>query len=309
MALRTGNLIMDLFKRSSKWKNIEGEDFEHFRNILLLIADDIVEICKKNNLKYCLAYGSALGAVRHRGFIPWDDDVDFFMPREDYEKFMEIMQKEKSDKYYVSSVSKGDKIAAPTCHVRLKNTYYINYGDLILTANEPDNMRGIYLDIAPLDNAPNNDVVRYCQGICCLFLLFAANCVIQLKTIKYLQNDGVVFSKEEKKQLRLKKILGRFFSMVPEYQWVTLYDKVTSMSHNNQSKYVTCYSGYKKISKSVYKRADIVPFTIGLFEGRAWHIPNDCDSYLKQMYGDYMKIPKGEHKKIHPVLEIDFGNY
>ena len=160
MALRTGQLLMDLFQSSNEWKDLQGEDFDHFRYILLQIAEDIISVCEKYNLRYCLAYGSVLGCVRHNGFIPWDDDLDIFMPREDYLKFIPIMQDEMGEKYYVRSVSNGDKIAVTTCHVRLKGTKYINYGDLVLTSNEPDDIRGIYIDINPLDDAYDNSLFR-----------------------------------------------------------------------------------------------------------------------------------------------------
>lgn len=307
MSLRTGQLLMDLFQKSAKWKNLQGEEFNKFRNILLEIGDDIVKVCNKYGLKYCLAYGSTLGAVRHKGYIPWDDDLDFFMPRKDYMKFMKVMQRDMGEKYYIRSVSKGDDIAAPTCHIRMKGTKYINYGDMVLTSNEPDKMRGIYIDVAPLDNASDNSFFRLIRGYRCLFILFAQSCVNVKESVDYLRKLKVSISYEEMKQLRAKIMLGKLFSFKSSVQWAKKYDRITSGVRNNDSEYVTCYTGYKKINKSVFKRKDIFPAKVGTFEGRSWNIPNDSDTFLKQVYGDYMTPPPEGQHKIHPVFEIDFG--
>ena len=300
---------MDLFQRSGRWKNLQGDEFNHFRNILLSIADDIVGCCERNDLSYCLAYGSALGAVRHCGFIPWDDDVDFFMPRKDYLKFIEIAAKELNNKYYIRCVSKGDPLATPTCHVRLKGTHYVNYGDLVLTAKDPEEMRGIYIDIAPLDDSSNNPFLRKLRGEMCLFYLFAASCVSTRDMKRLLDEYEVYVTKEELKALRPKLALGRLLGFRSAENWVKRYDKLTSAIHNNNSEFITCYTGYKKISKSVYKRKDIFPCRKHEFEGRMWNIPHDYDAFLKQMYGDYMTPPRDGKQKIHPVFELDFGEY
>ena len=114
------------------------------RNIQLNILREIHKICEENNLRYYLAYGTLLGAVRHKGFIPWDDDIDIVMPRPDYIRFFEIAKSDTCDFY---SIEKNDEYIYSFGKASRKNTVII-----------PDGMRckielGISVDIFPLDGA------------------------------------------------------------------------------------------------------------------------------------------------------------
>lgn len=309
MTLRTGALMIKLFKRSAKWKNLDNVNLAKLKQVLLMISDDIMNVCNKYDLKCIMAYGTALGAIRHKGFIPWDDDMDFYMSRQDYMKFLKVCEHEMGDKYIIRSVSKGDKFNIPTCHVRLKETYYVNYGDVVLTANEPEEDRGIYVDIFPLDDASDHILLRNIRGIRCLWLQFIASCINVKDSVEFLTKEKVKISNVEKKQLSLKLNLGKFFSYKSLDEWVKRYDKVASMVCNPKSKFITCYTGYKSLKKSTFLRSDIYPCKIAEFEGRKWNVPHNFDIYLRQEYGDYMVIPKLEYRKIHPIFELDFGKY
>ena len=306
MALRTGELISKLFKRALTCKQLTADEEIQFKQTLVNITSDIVKVCEKNNLVYFLAYGSALGAIRHNGFIPWDDDIDICMPRTDFSSFLRIFEKEKGDKYFIRCISKGDSLGVPTAHISLKGTRYVNYGDLTFTANEPEETRGIYVDIFPLDDAPDNIIFRKIHGARCLALLFIAGCVSIKEQVDYLKKKGVILSKEEKKQLRLKITLGKLFSYRDIVGWTEKYDKLAQKYHNDQSLYVTSYHGYRSFSKSVYLRSDLYPCIKGSFEGHSWNIPHNPDNYLTRIYDDYMIIPKEENRRIHPIIDLSF---
>ncbi|MCI8948729.1 MAG: LicD family protein [Lachnospiraceae bacterium] len=307
MSLRTGDLLMKLFKKSRKWKNLNSTELSQLKEELLTIADDFVKVCEKYNLNYFMAYGTALGAVRHKGFIPWDDDMDFCMPRKDYNKFLKIADKELGSRYFIRCVSKGNRIAVPTCHIRKKDTFYVNYGDLILLSNEPKETRGIYIDIFPLENSSDIKVVRDLNGMVCLGIQFAMSCITVKHAIKYIKAVGVSMEKDEKKSLCFKRILGQIFGMIPIYNWCKFYDKFAAKKNDN-SKYVTSYTGYKNLKKSTYERKKVVETCKGEFEGRIWNLPKDYDYYLSLLYNDYMKIPDPKYQKVHPIFELQFSD-
>ena len=308
MTLRTGDMLMQLFKKSSQWKDWNDESLAKFKGELLSIAEDFINVCEKHNLSYVLAYGSALGAIRHHGFIPWDDDLDINMPRKDFDKFLEICNKELGDKYYIRAVMKGDQIAVPTIHIRKKDSLYINYGDMVKMQNEPIEMRGIYIDIAAFENAPNNKIIRKLDGLVSILILFIMSCIDIKESVRYLKKMGVILTPEEKSILRLKYSLGSVFGIVPSYKWYRFYDWYASKNKNDKSEYVCAYCGFKNIRKSTYRRSEIFNPIKRNFEGHLWNVPCDYDSYLKICYNDYMKLPPKENRKIHPVFELKFSD-
>ena len=128
------------------------------RQLQLKIVDILVEIdriCKKHDIKYYLAYGTAIGAVRHNGFIPWDDDADIHMFKEDYEKFAEVCKSELGDKFFLQNeqTDKGYKMYLPK--VRMNNTAFVES-----FTKDWDIHHGIYVDIFILDECPKSDLLK-----------------------------------------------------------------------------------------------------------------------------------------------------
>lgn len=307
MALRTGDLIMDLFKRSPKWMDLQGEELYRLKITLIEITRDIYEVCNRNNLKLIMAYGTALGSVRHKGYIPWDDDIDLYLSRSDYNKFLEIAQKEMGNKYFIRSISKGDNLGVPTIHVKKKGTRYVNYGDLILNQDEPDETKCIYVDIFPLDDSSNVKLFRNYIGIRCLLIQLIISCVHVTKSIDYLREQNIPIRDEEYQKIKLKYTIGKILSFKSMSEWSKVYDSISSKITNPNSKYVTCWVGYKSFKKSVILRDRIFPGVVGEFEGNNWILPNRYDEYLTQIYGDYMTPPPIDKHKIHPIFELSFN--
>lgn len=307
MALQTGDMIMALFKRSKAWKDLQGEDLQRFKGELVSIVEDIVNVCEKYHLTYIMSYGTALGAVRHKGFIPWDDDMDISMPRSDYNKFLTIAEQELGDSYFIRCVTKGDPILVPTCHIKKKGTRYVNYGDMVHLKYEPEETKCIYVDIFPMENTYNNTILRIIDGYTNFLLQFIINCMIVRDSLKTLQEMGVELTPEEKSAFRLKRTIGLLMGWCPVTKLVRFYDRFSSKYKNNNSKYVTSLTAYKRLRKSTYLRDKVLKTTVGEFEGHRWNLPADYDYYLTCLYGDYMTPPDSNHHKVHPVFELELS--
>lgn len=256
----------------------------------LEILDEIVRICDKFNLKYYLAGGTLLGAVRHQGFIPWDDDIDISMPRSDYEKFIKIAPKELSNKYFLDSYETNKKYWQPFAKVRKNNTIMLEK-----VVENYNTHHGIWVDIFPIDNldADKMDQVNIIKDKYeKLFTLIAVKL-------------GINYYNENKIK---KKILSALLFFVPKKILTNKLTKLISSNKNEKSKYLICYCGFyiNNMEKERNNRSDIFPLKKIEFEGKKYNCPNNCDKYLKDKYGNYMELPKEEDRRTHNPLKLEF---
>ena len=124
------------------------------------ILEVVHNICVENNLKYSIAYGTLIGAVRHHGFIPWDDDIDICMPREDYERFIKIWPSYQFDGYILQNLDTDEDFTQNFTKIRKKNTTFLQKGEEKYKYN-----KGIFIDIFPGDRVPNSSIKRKIQYV------------------------------------------------------------------------------------------------------------------------------------------------
>ena len=194
---------------------------EKFRALQLVqasIMDDIHRVCVKNNLKYYMIGGTALGAVRHQGFIPWDVDIDIAMPREDYEKFIEIANKELDPRLECQTYKNQKHFTSPHILIVLKNSSITFTSDL---TNKTKSRSGIYVDILPLDQVPTdkNERKKHERDI------------RLIKKIKYYK-AARVYASNSKFEIFIKWIIRNIFSLI---SWRTINDfqQKVSMKYNH----------------------------------------------------------------------------
>ena len=130
----------------------DTDTLKHVQEVQLMIFKDFIEICEKNDLEYYAYGGTVLGAIRHKGFIPWDDDIDILMFREDYEKFLKIMGETKSSKYELLNIDKNEDYHYMFSKMSLKGTSFRNYWCLEKSFNV-----GINIDIFIFYYIPSKD--------------------------------------------------------------------------------------------------------------------------------------------------------
>lgn len=239
---------------------------------MLEMIKDIDDVCKKNNIDYSLAYGSVLGAVRHKGFIPWDDDLDIMMKYDDYLKFIECCKKElDKNKYFVQNDN-----TEPNFYLRFTKIRNIQTV-LIENSNKNENITfGVYIDVFPLVGCPNNKFKRKIQNVYRAFAMSVDRSVINNKILYF------IFS-------IIKSIFGKKIILKHTYK------KCVKLDCEN-SNYLCCIFDGDGYYKNIVEKKDVFPTIRVDFEDVKLPIPNNYHKYLTSIYGDYMKIPTEEEK-------------
>ena len=250
---------------------------EEMKQILLDMLVELDRFCEANDVRYYLAGGTLLGAVRHKGFIPWDDDIDVTMPRKDYERFIRIYQPADPAKHYsVISMTSNDQ-------------YYLQFAKLIAdntVLEEPvdsDLKLGIYLDIFPLDNLGNDYETAK--------KLFDHTGINRKKII--LKN--LIWLKQRPLYQNLIIAAGKAFLFQSRRSILEQLDRDSRIYEGDE---FTKYIGVA-VSGS-YGHAEILPsewyedYVKLPFEGHEFHAPKGYKEFLSQIYGDYMKLPPAD---------------
>ncbi|MDZ4983573.1 hypothetical protein GNF31_13670 [Clostridium perfringens] len=265
-------------------KKSYGNELLH--SVLLSVMKDVDKVCKENNINYYLHAGTLLGAVQHKGFIPWDDDVDITMFSDDYEKFSELMKLEFSDKYFIQTYKSDYFHPDNRMKIRVNGTAFNTCGeyDKKLKSN------GIFVDIAPLYNVPNNRVLRKIQKK----LIFIIDSIIQIKL-------GLIQPISIKSKLLLKPLskldrvfLGRTIDLIMKKMGNNNSRDVGTLSCTFRNEYMNI-DGYENDirPKDYYKN----PIYIDFEDTKFMTITNYHEDLLKR-YGEKYMEPYPEEKRI-----------
>lgn len=279
---------------------IEGEQLVQLQKVILRMFLDIKEVCETNGITYVLNGGSALGAVRHQGFIPWDDDMDICMPRKDYNKFKMIFEKTLGDKYILNAPNYSKTVKARFPKVLAKGTKFLELGK-----REESELEAIFIDIFIIDNIPDNKMIRMIKGVVCNFLEFVAAQVCFRKICDYKMKE--LYMTAGRLGYYCKMIIGSLFSFVPLSTWYNWIDKFVQCRDEN-SKMCGCPTDSRHYFGYILKRSQYFPVSKGYFENHEVDLPGDVDAYLRDAYGDYLTIPKPEEREHHYVKKLEFGN-
>lgn len=259
----------------------------------LQILKDIDAVCEKHNIRYFLAYGTLIGAVRHQGFIPWDDDVDLVMPRKDYLRFHEAIQLEMGDKYTIESLVTKKDYYAFASRLRLNGTDYPEE-----PLEDVNTHPGIFVDIMPLDD------VKTSKGIILNIRGYVSFWMSALRAIAH----GTKFSQERYRMLaRMLHILSYPFKGKLSQKMFEILAMSSSQIGGDYLVNFTSFGNWKPslVHKDVYGEGIKLQFEDGMF----W-APKDYDTVLKQVYGDYMTPPPVEMQvAAHHTADVNFGKY
>lgn len=232
---------------------------------LLDMMVDIDKICRENDIPYILTGGTALGAIRHKGFIPWDDDLDIAMMRDDYKKFIKVLDEKLPEKYTFHCYEKNRKynVTIPQMKIRKKNTYIEEVNKLL--ANKCDDCNGIFIDVFVLDHVNKHKIIdvpfRLLNGLLMLIINGFENIHINPIPLKSLF-------------VGIAKFYGRL---------------------NRKSKYIgfdLTWTYIKPWKGHIFKYEDVYPVKNVTFENHQFTMANNHDAFLKMDIGStYMSLP------------------
>jgi len=254
-------------------------DNVEFKSLELNLLRYFRDVCSANGLSYFLGYGTLLGAVRHKGFIPWDDDIDVWMPREDYEKFIDVECKKNHSRY---------KLFSPA----YDKDYYYAFAKIVDTKTvleevgfQPIPDYGIYIDIFPLDNVPKKHKI-FLWSISVIQILRTASVNLHPKLNLTHRSRALIF--------KILGVLGRFFFF---HKSVCLSNKLVQLYNFRQTPFVGILveGGYEKY---IFDRKLLKSVIDIEFENELYPVPENYNAILTRIYGDdYMILPPLEKQK------------
>lgn len=275
-------------------KEYAPEDLKHLHDLQLMILKDFIEFCEKRDIVYFIDGGSALGCVRHQGFIPWDDDIDVILFRDQYDKFIEHRH-EFDDKYDILNMEDYEYFCRLHSKISLKGT---RTGEIF--DRNTDYTFGINIDVFVFDDIPNSKLKR---------MLFTLHFKIFRKLLWFYEvtTCDIYLSKNKERIGHLIRFLFKIFN-INNNTIKKLGRKLIKKSKQLNSDYVSSFStpyGLYAFDKSIYSS-----YTKSKFESLEVNLMQDPDKYLRINFGDdYMELPPVEKRVNHKYDGFDFGEY
>ena len=259
----------------------------------LAMLKECLRICEKHGIRYFLLNGSALGAVRHSGFIPWDDDIDIGMPRPDYDRFLSVAQGELGTDLFLQTYQTDPAYPLMFAKIRDRRTAFIESNLSHLDMNH-----GVFIDIFPLDGYPVGTplagFIRMAVNVCLAATL--RKCNIKIRPSMMTLRGAIIYF-----------IVMVLSALVPLDRLRQLLDHLTRIYEYNKSEVIISWYGAWGI-KEAMPRDYLAAGRAATFEGLTVSIPSNYDGYLTSLYGDYMTPPPIEKRISHhftDVIDVD----
>lgn len=247
---------------------------EEVKKCLLDIVKEIDKICKENGIKYTAIGGTLIGAVRHKGFIPWDDDIDIAMTRAEYEKFIKIFNEKCNDKYRVLDYRLDEKYYYPFAKVIDKSTYlneemYIDYEEF-----------GVYVDIFPMDKVSSKKLKLR---------------MLKLKILAKKFSMSVCNDEFYKTKPFYKRIIRKFIQKHPYEYYIQKLDEMAQKENELDCEYIGTIIAGQGV-KDVFPIELFEKYDYLDFEDTKLMVIREYDKFLTHRFGDYMKLPPVERR-------------
>lgn len=272
--------------------NITNTQLQQLKKIELEMLDELVRICEKHGIEYFLSGGTCLGAVRHKGFIPWDDDIDVGMLREDYDRFAEACKTDLNDEYVFQDMNTEPNCGLVFGKIRKKGTVYSE-----VYSSHIDMSQGIWIDIFPYDRVSDNQADRHKQ----------IRKVSLLKNL-YIVKCGYKFPHNRSNPEKVAYYIAQFLCTLIPQSW--LIKKLNaSMRIHQDDKSCSCvfpFGGAYGVEIETETRVMLEELGTVEFEGKQYKTFANWDGFLKKHYGDYMQLPPVDKRRagVHYAKEL-----
>jgi lipopolysaccharide cholinephosphotransferase len=280
------------------YQEYDQETLRKLQKMELEILRDFQDLCEKHGIDYFAGGGTAIGAVRHQGFIPWDDDIDVLLVRKDYEKFLKYAKREYSDKYEIMNAETSDKYPLMTTRWMYKGTKFKEecFKNLDLDL-------GVFLDIYCFDNVPDDNRKMKLQGWKVWFLN-------KLMILKAVDRPVLYFGGWKAKVVyMISWVVHRLLNVFHiSNRWLyNMVKKEVTRYNNVQTKRIAYYFDPTPFT-SVIRYKDMFPTRKVPFEDGEIRVGGHVERYLTTRFGNYMELPPEDKRHNHPPYIFDLGD-
>ena len=280
-------------------RTYDTETLKHLQQVELMILNDFVDTCEANNIRYFGFGGTAIGALRHKGFIPWDDDIDVCLPAEDFNKLLDIYDKEWSEKYSIMNTERDINYPFPTTRIMLKGTQFCEEALAPLPLD-----LGIFLDVYCFDNVSDDEKEYQKQAFDAWFWSHMRILVDVPRPV--ILADGI-----KGKLLKAAVTMGRGVCKLLHLSTQKMYEREQEarnrFAHVKTKRIAYLHDTDRFVN--TYPVDEVFPVDKLDFDGIQVAFPNQNDKFLRMLYGDYMQMPPVEKRKNHYPARLDFGPY
>ena len=284
-------------KKKKQFKEYDDFTLKRIQEVELEILKDFMDICDRHGLDYFGIAGTGIGALRHHGFIPWDDDIDVAMPRDDFEKLLPLVEKEMGDKYLIMNAERYPNYPLMTTRMTMRGTKFKE--EALKNIDAP---LGIFLDLYPLDKVSDNPKEARRQARDAWFW----SKILILRSIPF---PMLGFSGWKAKIIHaicgLAHLVLSILHVPKTWIYKKAYEAETRSNHYTKTKNLDFFCDTTPYM-NLYAVKDVYPLRKLPFEDVELNFPHNLHNNLTGMYGDYMQLPPEEKRKNHYPYELEF---